>query len=85
MWTVTTNHESLRSDLITKFLQFKPEEIQVRVTIFTAFSAKSRNSIGKSLRVSSKTFFSENIYGLLLQVARNALVMHYEILWNDSI
>lgn len=45
-----------RSDLITKFLQFRPEGI-FRVTIFTAFSAKSRNSIGKSLRVSSKTFF----------------------------
>lgn len=52
MWTITTNHDSLRSDLITKFLQFRPEEI-FRVTIFTAYSAKSRNSRGKSLRVSS--------------------------------
>lgn len=53
---VTTSDESLRSDLITKFLQIRPKEI-FRVTIFTAFSTKSRNSIGKSLRVSSKTFF----------------------------
>lgn len=76
MWTVTTNDEGLRRDLITKFLQFRPEET-FRVTIFTAFSAKSRNSIGKSLRVSSKTLFFRQ-YQRVTFTGGEECVMHYE-------